>query len=291
MSHIAEINDNRFERLHYADLDFLVFFRKNHIPAGSTLSDCSVHWHDEVEFIYVVSGSIGYFVNGTVLHLAQGHGLFVNSRQLHLILQEGQDCLLYCLIFHPSILCNSAVIAKAVSEIVTSDFPYLLLDRSNECDRSLLDLLASIDEVSNDINGQFEIMRAIFGIWQYLTRKVDMSHLSNPRAGSDLVIIRQMMLFAQEHCAEQLMLDDICRSGNVGKTKCSELFRKYLNTTPMCYLRNYRIEKSIHLMKSGMTVSEAARRVGFSELSHFSKVFKRRMKTGPREYMENYSSY
>ena len=94
------------------------------------------------------------------------------------------------------------------------------------------------------------------------------------------------MLFVQEHCSEDITLDELCRAGNVGKTKCSELFKKYLNTTPMGYVRDFRIEKSIKLMESGMTISEAAHSTGFSELSHFSKVFKSKMLTNPKEYME-----
>ncbi len=283
---MADIRGDRSELLHYDNPGFSVFFRKNNIPSWCTFTDMSVHWHDEVEFIYVISGSIGYFVNGTTLHIPQGHGLFVNSRQLHLILRSGQDCVLYCLIFHPTMLCSSSAIAKSVSDIVTGDIPYITLDGADEDSRRVLDGIASIDGLSDDIDGWFGAMRALYSIWQGLHHKANVAGWEDTAAGGDLVVTRQMMLFVQEHCSEDFSLSDICRAGSVGRTKCSELFRKYLNTTPMGYVRDYRIEKSIKLMEAGMTVSEAARSTGFSELSRFSKVFRSRMNMSPREYME-----
>ncbi len=283
---MADIRDDRSELLHYDNPEFQVFFRKNYIPHNCSFSDISVHWHDEVEFIYVVSGSVGYLVNGTVLRVPQGHGLFVNSRQLHLILQNGEDCVLYCLIFHPTMLCTSAAVAKSISEIVTGNIPCILLDRSDEDGKNILDTIASIYALYDDADGHLEAMRALYGIWRSLRRKANVACKNDLNISGELVVIKQIMLFVQEHCSENITLDDICRIGNIGKTKCSKLFNKYLNTTPMGYVRDYRIEKSIKLMEAGCTVSEAADRTGFSDLSHFSKVFRAKMKVSPKEYNE-----
>ncbi len=284
---MADIKDDRSELLHYDNPEFQVMFRKNHIPSCCIFSDMSVHWHDEVEFIYVISGSVGYLVNGETLIIPQGYGLFVNSRQLHLILQNGQDCILYCLIFHPAMLCSSATVAKSVSDIVSGDIPYILFDGSDDEGKKMLDNIASIHGLSDDTGGQLDTMSALYGIWSGLHRKANVACRNDSIISGDLVVIRQIMLFVQEHFADDITLDDICLSGNVGKTKCSSLFKKYLNATPMGYVRDYRIEKSIKLMDAGMTISEAADKTGFSDLSHFSKVFRSKMNISPKEYMES----
>lgn len=283
---MANIRDDRSELLCYDNPDFSVFFRKNRIPSSCTFSDMSVHWHDEVEFIYVISGSVGYLVNGKSIVISQGHGLFVNARQLHLILQNGEDCVLYCLIFHPTILCSSAVIAKSVSGIVAGDIPYILLSPSDDDSRGILDSIASIDGLPNNIDGKFETMCALYSIWRGLHRKANVTRSGDSAVSGDLVTVRQIMLFIQENCSKDISLDDICRSGCVGKTKCNDIFRKYLNTTPMGYLRDFRIQKSIRLMESGMTVSQASDSVGIPDISHFSKIFKSKVGMSPREYTE-----
>lgn len=41
------------------------------------------HWHDDIEFICVLSGGMKYNVNGEIVNLKKGEGIFVNSGQMH----------------------------------------------------------------------------------------------------------------------------------------------------------------------------------------------------------------
>ena len=46
-----------------------------------------------------------------------------------------------------------------------------------------------------------------------------------------------------------------------------------------------RMERACQLLKSGMRVQEAAMQVGYDNLAHFSRLFKRRMGMSPRQYV------
>ena len=39
------------------------------------------HWHNEMEFIYVFSGTLNFTVNGVCVNVKNGEGFFVNSLQ------------------------------------------------------------------------------------------------------------------------------------------------------------------------------------------------------------------
>lgn len=72
----------------------------------------------------------------------------------------------------------------------------------------------------------------------------------------------------------KIMLKDISSSGNCCKTKCTSLFQKYLNTSPMVYLNRYRLEKSVFLLQNTtMSVTEIAYTCGFSNSSYFCELF------------------
>lgn len=92
---MADIRDDRSECLHYDNPDFHVQFRKNKIRADDILDDISIHWHDEVEFIYVIKGSIRYQLQDKIVQIKAGEGIFVNSRQLHLIVSNHVEVTLY----------------------------------------------------------------------------------------------------------------------------------------------------------------------------------------------------
>lgn len=73
---------NQAERIFYNTPDFPLYLGEQHISVFVNYSALS-HWHDDVEFIVVRSGRLHYNINGTVLVLEPGQGLFINSRQLH----------------------------------------------------------------------------------------------------------------------------------------------------------------------------------------------------------------
>ena len=127
---MADIKKDKSEILHYDNPDFQVFIRRNEIPYNAVFSDMSIHWHDELEFIYVLEGDIGYLVDGERVHMKAGEGIFVNSRHLHLIMNGKRDCVLLCIIFPPTVLCTTKYVSgKMVEPIISrNDLPYVLLD-------------------------------------------------------------------------------------------------------------------------------------------------------------------
>lgn len=280
------IREDQSEFLLYDIPDFPVYFRKNNIHADTLFEDMAVHWHDEVEIICVVSGRVGYLLNGEELELSEGDVLFINSRQLHVCVQKKCECELYCLIFHPALLCASAAMNQCVTSVISESAPYLLLNREDKRAKTIFSETAAIEGYNmHKPTGRIATMQSIYGLWLGIYRAAVGCRPIDAAQGGDLSVVRQMMCYAQENYAGRVTLQDLCRAGNVGRTKCTQLFARYLNTTPMEYLRNLRIENSIRMMEKGMRVSEAGLNSGFSDVSHFSKAFSLKTGKSPRQYM------
>ena len=74
-------------------------------------------------------------------------------------------------------------------------------------------------------------------------------------------------------------------AGNCCKTKCTSLFQKYLNTSPMLYLNRYRLEKSVFLLRNtAMSITEIAYACGFSNTSYFCELFHKYYHTTPEKF-------
>ena len=61
------------------------------------------HWHEAVEFCYVLSGSVKVSTAGQSRVFQKGEGLFLNSNVL-MSMTEGDDCILDSHLFHPVFL-------------------------------------------------------------------------------------------------------------------------------------------------------------------------------------------
>ncbi len=295
---MADIRSDKSEVLHYDNPDFQVFFRRNYIPAQAIFPNMTIHWHDEVEFIYVIRGSIGYQLNGRYVSMKEGEGIFMNSRQLHVIRSEKEDCELYCLLFHPIILSSSKhIVTHYVNTIIENDrIPYILLSEKEEWQRKILYDLKEMEEYEgrgSDFDREcdrkpgheLDTMRIIYDIWTNLYHGLDIEHGSDIQRNHGLAIVRQIMNYVNENYQDKLSLEKMCEVGNVGKTKCSALFASYMNMSPMEYAKNYRLEKSMELLElTDMTITQVALETGFNDGSYFSKVFRANVGYSPQEY-------
>jgi AraC family transcriptional regulator len=88
-----------------------------------------------------------------------------------------------------------------------------------------------------------------------------------------------------ERFSEALTLNDISNAAGVHPVYLSRAFRKHQRCTVGEYIRRLRVEyASRQILSSKATLLEIATSAGFSDQSHFSRVFKRQMGMTPTEY-------
>ncbi len=282
--------NDQSEVLHYDNPDFPVFIRKNYIEQPDELEDAFIHWHDEIELIYVLSGDIRYLINGERIVMQAGEGVFVNSRQLHRILSGTNDCELLCLIFSPMLLCATKyVTGKLIHPILSAeDLPYIFLASAVEWQKNILQEVSAIYQCAFNDEAELEIMAHLYHMWHLIVENVKVVEQKS-NAQNDLMYVKTMIEFIQGAYEERVTLQDICESGNLGKNKCTSLFWKYTNMSPVDYVRHYRVEKGIELLKhSHMTITEIAYATGFSGASYFAETFRKYMGCSPMQFREKY---
>lgn len=98
--------------------------------------------------------------------------------------------------------------------------------------------------------------------------------------------IERACAFMEQHYAERIYLDQICRHAGLGKSALLRAFTKAKGVTPYSYLENIRIGKAKKLLEQGMPPIEAALQTGFSDQSHFTNYFNRFIGLAPGVYRE-----
>ena len=278
---------NKWEWFHYDNPEFQVQFRHNYIPAGITIRDISIHWHDDVELIYVLKGVTHYEMADEMIRIQEGEGIFVNSRQLHLIhADKDEECELLCLIFHPIILCSSNHITENYVKplIENTDIPYVCLNSEIAWQKNILENIAKIEEHCSDERGHVRVMSLLFDMWDILFQNV-IPTSAESETNKDLSCMKNMISYIQKNYRSKIKLSDICEAGNVGKSKCNTLFDKYYNVSPIEYVKNFRIEQGAKLLTlSDMSVTDIAYDVGFTDGSYFTKAFSERIGITPLKF-------
>lgn len=287
---MADIRENGWEWFHYDNPDFQVQFRRNYIPAGIVIRDIkSIHWHDDIELIYVLRGVTHYEMANETIEIRAGEGIFVNSRQLHLIHPDkDEDCELLCLIFHPIIICSTQHITDNYVKplIDNKDIQYVHLKSTVLWHKRILDDISEMEKFCSDDRGHMKVMKLVFDLWEQLYDNLtDNCGVEESRINQDLSCLKNMVSYIHKNYRNKVTLADICQAGNVGKSKCTLLFAKYSNVSPMEYVKNYRIEQGARLLTlSDMQITEIAYEVGFADASYFSKAFSEKIGISPIKY-------
>lgn len=286
---MADIREDGSEVFHYDIPDFPLDIKHNYIPANIILHDLSIHWHEDIEITYLVSGHVYHQLNGKRVKISAGEAIFINSKQMHLIEPGDEDCELYCLIFHPMLLCASNYISKKyVSPIVENEkLDYFFLKDTDVHHKEVLDAIVKIMDLECSKENELKKLNVLTELWLNLYDILPKAESNEVYVNEDLHRVQKMLVLIHKCYSENIGLDEICSAGNVGKTKGTNLFCQYMNMTPVDYLINYRLEMACQILKNTSdSVIDIALATGFSDSSYFARVFKKRVGMSPLKYRQ-----
>ena len=281
---------DKLEKVNYNYPDYPFYVRKG-ILSNYPNFTAPDHWHDAVELIAVVSGHMNYNVNGVISHLFAGQGIIVNAGQMHFgYSDQHSECEFICVLLHPVALCSIPSFEQDFIEPVVSNSkaPYICSSPEIVWQKNIYERIISIYQSRERKTAPLQILAEFSAIWLLLFEHMPPDNKKNPRQNRELSVIKTMVQFVQKNYAEKITLSDIANSGAVGESKCYKLFLKYFSQSPNVYLTQYRLNKSIDLLRTtDMPIIEIALSVGFSGASYYSETFRKWMNKSPSEFRKD----
>lgn len=281
------LNFDHSERVFYNKADYPAYIQKGVLSTFPNYTAES-HWHDDIEFILILSGEMCYNINGEVVVLRKGEGIFINAKQLHFGYSTNKnECIFICVLLHPMLLCSSkSVEQNYINPIIFNEhIPFYHLKKASDWENNILSCIRYIYDVQTDKTAELKIQTAFFNIWIALCENIITIQKANNFTSNHLSVLKNMISFINQNYKEKLSLENIAFSGNVGKTSCCSIFKKYINETPIEYLTEFRLRKGIELLRNtDMTILEISYEVGFSGASYFSETFRKFYGCTPSEY-------
>ena len=91
--------------------------------------------------------------------------------------------------------------------------------------------------------------------------------------------------FLEQHYTENISMKTLASICCVSESRLFHLFQKELNTTPVSYRNQLRIEKATQLLKTTThTIESIASFLGFHSSTYFREVFKQHTNLSPKQY-------
>ena len=249
------------------------------------------HWHTELEFIYIESGTVTFWIGEDQFKLSEGDGIFINTKVLHRLYSPSK-ALIPNFVFMPSFIaaCDSFIYQKYILPVISSSLSFLIFHKEACWQARALTVMQQIISAQDSAASKELITVSLLqNLWQEIFENADIPSPEEHKdhSSSSQARLQLMMQFIHLNYSQNISLDDIAREAMVSKSTALNLFRKYLHITPVNYLINYRLKQASQLLsKTEKKIHLISSETGFHNVEYFCKIFKKRYNFTPTEYRE-----
>ncbi len=257
-----------------------------------------VHWHEEMELIYIKKGRGIVTVDFQRMEVKAGDILLIGPGQLHSIGQLRQETMEYENIIFPLSLLNSQPgdgvwiqylepIAMRKKELVPC------LEPDKEGYGKMAACIDAIDEIRRSFPEAFPLLikgklfEFFFLLYQHGCVKDPDIRSGEGGRGREKAMEKSRMVirFVEEHYPEPLPIERMADVTGFSQSHFMKFFKEIFGVSFTSYLNDYRLTMASRLLlASGDTILEVATATGFENLSYFNRRFKGKFGMTPREF-------
>lgn len=256
-----------------------------------------LHWHDEMEIIYIKKGRGIITVDFTQYEVSAGTIALILPGQLHSIEQFENESMEYeNIIFHPNILISKK------TDTCNTDFFFPLLSGSvsvpnlytpdNSHYPEIAACIDANDEISktNPTGYQLFIKSQLFMLFFILFHKC--SHKEPQKKNyKSLEKMKLILKYIENNYMNKITIEEMAKEVGLSQSHFMKYFKNTMGTSFIEYLNEYRLTMASRLLlSSDSSILAIAEEVGFENLSYFNRTFKKRFGQTPREYRKMQNS-
>lgn len=263
-------------------------YTQYHIKRAKRGFQFPVHWHKEMEIIYIEEGCLTIHISGQSMEAKAGEIYFVNPGELHFMGSEDGGVSYYTLLFPLTFLSFQS--EDDLEEELLNPlrngirrFPVCLLDDGQRGKiAEILDKLIAYNNQSQpfgkQIGTRIYLLEILDLLWQWNV------FLQRMESGQG-VLQREMLSYIQQHYTEKMTLGDLAKEFHMSEKYLSRYFKQHFGLNFKQYLMHLRMMQAKHMLEtSAYSVLEVALSAGFPSVNYFIRTFKELYGITPLQY-------
>ncbi|HIX60566.1 MAG TPA: helix-turn-helix domain-containing protein [Candidatus Blautia gallistercoris] len=250
-----------------------------------------LHWHEEIQFIFVLKGKIQVKVYEEAFELGEGDCIYINHTALHITTELTSDHHYHSYIIPPQMVSffpGSAMEQENVNPIIYNPaFTCYPIRRSRPEHAGLLRQLRILDALYFQKEAsalrEYQISVQLSRVWLAFLSLHPLSRSTAPSRNYER--IRTLLSVVHTDYSRPLTIEELADAAHISKTECLRCFRRYTGDSPYQYLMKYRLHVSCSLLRTTeKTVTDIALSTGFRSASSYIQYFKKYYGVTPYQY-------
>lgn len=267
------------ELKHNDPFPFDVFIKDNDLCNATAYP----HWHDCIEILYILEGSVEQQINDKFFHASKDDLIILNNGDIHgTFCKEGERVRILVLKFLSELVDShnvSLLESKYIMPFLNhhSSTKYRLVDTSRNSTDIYKIMMGLVDEFGRKDTG-YEIYIKGY-IYQLIAGLIRNGAIALPARNVDIGDFKKfeaLFEYIEKNFKQKIDLKQAAGMLNFSYSYFSRYFKKVTGRTFKEYVDFVRICEAEKLIASGgMNISQVALDVGFSNVSSFTRLFKR----------------
>jgi len=248
------------------------------------------HYHDYYELYYLVSGERRFFIQDKTYDLVKGALVLIPPYTIHRTLTLSSPS-------HERILVSFR--GQAMEEILGDDSLLSNLHARRAVYRLPLPHRYKLEDLLGRMLAEFTGIDAyskrlcpvlLCELAAMIHRLPDQASIPGDiQLGETQLKFHAMAKYISENYTERITLDHLSEKFFLSPYHLCRKFKQITGFRIVEYLNNIRIIEAQHILREGdIRVAELAGRVGFENISHFQRMFKRITGTAPLQYKKKF---
>ena len=281
----------------YEYKDFLENGMKFTAYRNTFVGESTVHKHNFLELIYVISGSAVHYIDDTEYKVTKGDLLLIDTDQTHFHKSE-TGVLFADMVLLPEFISENLYSTHTAIDI----FAYYLYNSeqfsTNRLPRTPLirfkgnDLIAAdaivnamCDEILNRGSNYAEIVSSYLNILFYMIIR-NIETTNSDRVMNDIRdIIPGIIDYIEKHASSQISMNEMAKKYFYSPAYFSRAFKKNFGVSFSAYVQSVRVQKVIELLDcTTLSVEEISEKIGYHDKRELNRAFKNVTGTTPGEY-------
>ena len=245
-----------------------------------------VHWHDEVEIIYIKKGELRISIQEQMYHAKAGDLFFVNSGELHFMESEDLGVEYYTILFPLEFISfqseddleQEILLPLRQKQLL---FPTILVGDSKE---EMVQWVEQLILVNEEKERTYSLQTRIILLEMIaFLMKADAFAVLNHGTSTNLQ--RDMIAYVQAHYAEKITLAMLADEFHLSEKYISWYFKEHFSISFMRYVLHLRMSKAKDLLvTTEVPVTEIALSCGYPSVNLFIRNFKEIYGETPLQY-------
>lgn len=246
-----------------------------------------VHWHDEVEIIYIKKGSITIYIGDEKYPAKEGDLFFVNTGELHFMESEDMGVEYYTILFPLTFLSFQIEDALEQEVFLPLRQKELLMPakvKEFETEKYMAEIIRKVIIINEEKQRGYQLRTRIL-LLELIEKFVKEDSLRQADITSRTGMQRELLAYIQEHYTEKITLTMLAKQFHLSEKYISWYFKEHFYISFMQYVTHLRMTRAKHLLYSTEhSITEIAFSCGYPSVNFFIRSFKEVHGITPLQY-------